>query len=331
VGLIAASGAGIALAIVLFIRDRIRDPVLRKHANLQEISSKMRRRESEREILNTNGNLAVVADLQSNLFFGTTDQLFTELEADLGICRWMLFDMRRVQSMDYTAANLFHQMHQRLQERDGALLLCGMPSHLSERQDIQRYLLHVGLLGETGDNIEVFDTRDEGLEWMENRILESAGISPAEVAEPSELAEIEFLSDLDSSALDELERCVRNRSVGAGEKVFNRGDTGDEIYLIRSGVVRALLPLPHGKRHHLATFGRGDFFGEMAFLDRETRSADAEAKTACELYVLSRAEFDRHMRAVDPASGMRVFERLARAVSLRLRQTDMELRASEDR
>ena len=44
--------------------------------------------------------------------------------------------------------------------------------------------------------------------------------------------------------------------------------------------------------YQLATFRRGEYFGEIAFLDKGLRSADAEAKTDCELYVLSREEFN---------------------------------------
>jgi SulP family sulfate permease len=329
VGLIAASAAGVALAIMLFIRDQIRGSVLRSRANLTEVSSRMRRTKSAREILRAEGELGLVVELQGNLFFGTTDQLFTELDSELGICHWMLLDMRRVQSLDYTAANLLRQMQGRLEERDGALLLCGLPSHLSRRQDIQRYLAELGLFA--GESIQVFETRDEGLEWMEDRILEIRGHEAVEETMLLELAEMEFLRDLDAATLDTLRQSVEPQGVSAGARIFGRGDSGDELYLVRRGSVRILLPLAHGKQHHLATFGPGDFFGEMAFLDREPRSADAVAKTDCDLYVLSRAAFDEQAVLAASVSGARLFERLARVVSRRLRDTDRELRAIEDR
>jgi SulP family sulfate permease len=330
VGLIAASASGVGLAILLFIRDQIRGSVLRRRATLREVSSKTHRLEAERELLQQHGELAAVFDLQGNLFFGTTDQLFTEAEQDLRHRRWLLLDMRRVQSMDYTAANLFKQMHNRLAERDGGILFCGMPSSLPQRQDIQGYLTQVGLVGSGKSGIRVFETRDEAIEWMENRLLETAGWKGADAQRPLDLAEIELLREMDASVIDALRHCVHERSVRAGEKVFSRGDGGDEIFLIRAGMVAILLPLQGGKRHHLATFARGDYFGEMSFLDKGTRSADAEARTDCELYVLSRREFNTHALA-NPVLAVKVFARLARAVSLRLRQTDAELRAIEDR
>jgi SulP family sulfate permease len=329
VGLIAASGTGIALAILLFIRDQIRGSVMRKKASLKEVASKTTRLEEERALLSDNGHQALVAELQGNLFFGTTDQMYTELEAELKQIKWLLLDMRRVQSMDYTAANLFRQIHRRLADNGGGLLFCGMPSSLPQRQDINRYLVQMGLVGKEG-RILVFETRDEGLEWMENRILEANGWIAGSESHALDLSEVELLEDLDEKTIKKLRECMHELDVDAGKKVFQRGDEGDDIYLIRKGIVRVLLPLSGGKKHHIATFHRGNFFGEMGFLDRDVRSADAEAKTDCKLYKLSRKEFDEYVDS-NPAVGARVFSRLARAVSLRLRQTNSELRALEER
>ena len=331
VGLIPASATGIGLAILLFIRDQIRGSVLRKKVTLREISSKTHRLESEREILQEHGDDAAVYDLQGNLFFGTTDQLFTEIEPDLRIRKWLLIDMRRVQSMDYTAAHLFAQIHEQLMERGGGLLFSGLPSSMPSRQDLYRYMVRVGLISkEEAGGIRIFDIRDDALEWMENRILEAAGWEKGKEESALDLKQIELFSDCDDSVLDKLRQCMHGLTVRAGGKVFKRGDEGDEIFLVRRGVVRILLPLKGGKRHHLATFGRGDFFGEMAFLDRGKRSADAEAKTDCDLYVLSRKEFNSHVYK-DAVLGVRVFARIARAISLHLRQTNTELRSLEDR
>ena len=330
VGLIAASATGVGLAILLFIRDQIRGSVLRRRASLTESRSKTHRLQEELALLSGHGQEGGLYELQGNLFFGTTDQLFSELEPDLKVRRWVLLDMRRVQSMDYTAAHLFEQMHTRLRERGGQLLFCGMPSSLPSRQDINRYLASLGLVGGRDGGIHVFETRDEALEWMEDRILEAAGWVPPDRAPPLSLGQIELARDMDAAAIAELMKCVRTRSVRAGERIFAINDEGDEVFLIRSGKVRILLPLSGGKRHHLATFSRGNFFGEMAFLDRGSRSADAEARTDCELFVLSRKEFNAHSRA-NPVLGVRIFARFARALSLRLRQTDGELRALEER
>ncbi|MBI3042591.1 MAG: SLC26A/SulP transporter family protein [Betaproteobacteria bacterium] len=328
-GLIAASVTGIVLAILLFIRDQIRGSVIVNRHDLRALRSKRRRLADENQIISRDGHQAAVVRLQGNLFFGTTDQLFSELERDLAMLRFLLIDLRRVQSMDFTAAHLIEQMRERLAERGGELLFSGMPSSLPSRAAIEDYLAELGLVRRSG-GVRVFDTRDSAIEWMEDRLLEAAGWTPEEEAPPLALGEIDFLSGLDAAAIAEISGVVQERSVPAGGRVCSSGDVGDEVFMVRRGRVHALLPLEKGKRHHLATFGRGDFFGEIAFLDRGKRTADVEAATATDLYVLSRERFDVLAKR-DPALGSRVFEEIAFALSQRLRVADAELGVLEER
>jgi SulP family sulfate permease len=74
----------------------------------------------------------------------------------------------------------------------------------------------------------------------------------------------------------------------------------------------------------VAGFGRGDYFGGLAFLDNEPRPTDAVAVTPTEVYVLSRKDFDliaqRHKKlAFNLASTM------ARTLAKRLRRTQVQL------
>lgn len=91
-----------------------------------------------------------------------------------------------------------------------------------------------------------------------------------------------------------------------------------------------MLPLTGGKFHHVATFQQGSFFGELAFLDPDHRTADIEAKADAEIYIFSRAKFNEQSRQF-PEIGAQVFARLALAIAQRLRSADVELRALEDR
>ena len=329
VDLIAASGVGIALAILLFIRDQIRGSVIRRKRGLDQVSSKTHRLDAEREILRQHGDQAVFCELQGNLFFGTTDQLFSQLETDLRTKRFILLDMRRVQSMDYTAAHLFEQMQVQLEERGGRLLFTGMPSALHDQRDFERYLAQLGVVRE-GGGIMISETLDEALEWMEERILEASSMVRKGGEQPLELKDFELFRQFDERALRGLVACVRELSVPQGHKVFAQGDPGDEIFLVRRGSVRILLPLMGSTQHHLTTIGQGDFFGELSFLDGSVRSANVEAKVPTDLYVLSRSRFNAQSHS-DPVFGVQVFARLALAITKRLRHTDAELQALEER
>ncbi len=329
VDLIAASATGICLAILLFIRDQIQGSVIINKLDLHALRSKRRRLVAESRIIEQHGGQAAMVQLQGNLFFGTTDQLFSELEKDLTTLKYLLVDLRRVQSMDFTAAHLLEQMKERLAERGGELLFSGMPTGLPTHHDIGEYMTQIGLVRSAG-GIRVFDTRDSAIEWMEDQILDAAGWLPEEEGPPLDLGEIEIFSEFDAATISELAGVVEAISVPAGGRICTHGDKGDEIFLLRRGRAHGLLPLERGRRHHLATFCAGDFIGEMAFLEREQRSADVEAATAADLYVLSRERFDALVQ-MNPALGSKVFERLAHALSHRLRSADTELRVLEAR
>lgn len=329
VDLIAASGVGIAMAIILFVRDQIRETVILQKTLLSHMSSKTQRQESEKEILQKYGSQAVICKLQGNLFFGTTDQFSRSLESELQTARYLLLDMRRVHSLDYTAFHLLEQIHSQLAEKGGNLLFSGMPSRLYEKRDFERYLSQMGLVRQS-NGVLIFSTFDSALEWMEERILEQQGLVRSTEEHSLDLQEFNLFKGFSPQEYQLLKKCMIERNVAKGETIVKHGDFGDEIFLVRRGSFRAMLPLANGQHHHIATFEQGSFFGELAFLDREHRSADIEAKTESEVFIFSRARFNESSQG-HPEIGAQVFARLALAIAQRLRSTDKELRALEER
>ena len=73
------------------------------------------------------------------------------------------------------------------------------------------------------------------------------------------------------------------RSFRGGEVVFREGDDSDTCYVVRSGHARAVREHADGRQITLATFGPGDFFGELAMFDDERRSATVEAVDALDV------------------------------------------------
>ncbi len=326
VGLIAASGAGILLAIGLFVREQVGGAVVARKSPGTSRFSKRVRTTAEMDILARHGDQSVIFELQGSLFFGTTDQLYTALEPELGARRFVVLDLRRVQSVDVTAVHMLQQVEDRLAERGAMLMFSAIPARVPSGRDIQRYFREVGL-AHADSRARVFGEIDDALEWIEDRVIAEARIQQADES-ALELREMELFSGRKAETLADLVACMDTRSCKAGERVFARGDGGDEIYLIRRGSVRILLPLDGSRSRHLASFGRGGFFGELAFLDRQPRSADAVAFTDCELYVLSRQRFDmlvEHHKLL----GLNLMEGLARLLAARLRLADAELNALE--
>lgn len=324
--LVLAAGVGLVLAILLFIREQMRGSVVRRKTTARAMSSKRQRTPDERDILQSKGHLVCVMELQGSLFFGTTDRLYTELESDLRTSQCIILDMRRVQSVDYTAAHLLKQMEAILAGREATLVLSNLPTHLPTGRDLEVYFGEVGLFKPTR-HVVVFDTLDEALEWGEDLVLREHSPGREDNGRPMELAEFELFRELtDLDVMAAIRACIDEKSIKAGETLFIAGATGDEMYLVRKGLIRVALPMEGGRHLTLTTVPRGNFFGDMAFLDRGVRSADAVALTDAEFYVLSRERFNQLARS-NPVACLILFARLARTLAMRLRQTDRELRS----
>jgi CRP-like cAMP-binding protein len=110
---------------------------------------------------------------------------------------------------------------------------------------------------------------------------------------------------------------LRHQTIKKGDALFRKGAEGNALYIIQSGRIKISLTSRDGDEVILAMFSDGDFFGEMALLDGQPRSADAVAQETTVLLVLNRTDFlnflSQHSRAV---------QSILEALSLRLRKTD---------
>ena len=99
--------------------------------------------------------------------------------------------------------------------------------------------------------------------------------------------------------VEDLERCtseLAHRHYKRGETIFHAGDPGEAMHIVIEGAVKVELPSPNGDTPAiLATIEPGGFFGELALLDGEPRSATVVALQQTETLVLDRQRFERLM------------------------------------
>jgi len=74
----------------------------------------------------------------------------------------------------------------------------------------------------------------------------------------------------------------------AGREIFKEGDPGEGVYVVKSGQVVISAMVGAAKRHSFSKVLPGDFFGEMAVLDQQPRSASAAAEDETEVYFVPR-------------------------------------------
>ena len=89
-------------------------------------------------------------------------------------------------------------------------------------------------------------------------------------------------------------------SCEAGESVINKGEMGNEMFVILSGSVEVRTGDVDGRP--IATFGRGDMFGEIAFISEVERSATVVALSRLEVLVLTQSMLKRVMKTMPEAA-----------------------------
>lgn len=100
-----------------------------------------------------------------------------------------------------------------------------------------------------------------------------------------------FLGTLTDAETRELLKRALTRHVTPDTVVFHKDDPGDGLYGVLAGTVLIVAESADGKELILNTHGAGEFFGEVALLDGEGRSAAARTREASDLVFLARAEF----------------------------------------
>jgi CRP/FNR family cyclic AMP-dependent transcriptional regulator len=108
--------------------------------------------------------------------------------------------------------------------------------------------------------------------------------------DPTLLHEIKFFELLDEDDRATLAEVIDLLDLEEGRILFEVGEPGDELYVVRSGSLELFVKDTAGQKIVLHTAHAGDMFGELALLDDEPRSATAVAAEATQLLVLDRGD-----------------------------------------
>lgn len=105
------------------------------------------------------------------------------------------------------------------------------------------------------------------------------------------LEQIDLFAGLGEAHLASLHQRLRPRSFTANSVVVHEGDEGSGLFVVQSGFLKVFLTDQTGREVTLSLLDPGDYFGELALLDGEPRSASVMAVTRSELLQLPRASF----------------------------------------
>lgn len=140
---------------------------------------------------------------------------------------------------------------------------------------------------------------------------------------PGSLRRIKILASMSDAQLDELARFMELQSIRQWSLVVKQGEPGDAMFMVMEGELRART-MAGGRETILATFGPGEFFGDMALFDQGPRSADVVANVDSTVLKFSAAAFARLVREA-PALAAPFLQATARTLAARIRADNKRL------
>jgi sulfate permease, SulP family len=311
--IVAAVIIGVTVAGFVFTL-RMSRGIVRREQYGDVAQSRRAREAGDAAVLAASGRAILAIELEGPLFFGSAEALHNRVDAALaeGV-RYIALDVARVTELDSTGARILLQADERLRTAGCAMVLCGAHA----RPELAALMEHHGVATALTAQ-RMFKDLDRALEWCENALLAThRSGEPTGAEQPFALLEI--VRDIEREDLDAVCAALARREYAAGDTVFRRGDEGDALYVIAAGAASAWLG-----DTRLLTFSRGTFFGEMALLDRERRSATVTADEPLVCYVLDRASFEAMARS-HPSAGMALLANLGRELSRRMRRANRTL------
>jgi CRP/FNR family cyclic AMP-dependent transcriptional regulator len=136
---------------------------------------------------------------------------------------------------------------------------------------------------------------------------------------PEVLGNLGLFGGLDEASLRVLSEELSARHAAPGDVVVTEGDTDAEMFVVLSGELEVMKERTDGHRVQVAMFGPGDWFGDMAILDVQPRSATVRALAPSELLVITAQDVRHHLYERDVRAYSLFVMNVARELSRRLR------------
>lgn len=135
---------------------------------------------------------------------------------------------------------------------------------------------------------------------------------------------IPIFSALQPEELQTIEKFMFFNKIEPGEYVFKEGEKGDYVCFVAGGALDVIKLNQNAQPVVIATLAKGSSIGEMALIDKLTRSASVRARTPTSLIVLTRKGFDLIVK-LHPVIGINILKGVASLLSINLRNTSDKL------
>ncbi len=139
------------------------------------------------------------------------------------------------------------------------------------------------------------------------------------------LQNVYLFANLTTKELEQVSRICKRAHYKPGQRVFNEGAIGDKFFIITSGSIRVSKQIPGIGEEALAVLKVGDYFGEMALMNNQPRSASAYAQEETNLIVINTSDFNKLLFS-NRDIAYKLLWVFCRTLSSRLRETNEKLK-----
>lgn len=124
---------------------------------------------------------------------------------------------------------------------------------------------------------------------------------------------------------------IKTETYKPGDYIFFEGDIDFHFYIVQQGEVQIFTKNKAGRRVNIATVTEGESFGEFALLDKQPRSASAQALSECTLVRVSEDGYNQLLSEIPgwASSMLKSFSRRLKQMNLKLKESPQFL-SSED-
>jgi len=143
------------------------------------------------------------------------------------------------------------------------------------------------------------------------------------------LPTVPIFSTLEPEELASVKPFIEKKLLQENSVLFEEGDPGDAMFIVAVGAVKIIKSIDDNKGKVVGTFSEGDFFGELALLDGQPRSAGAVVTRTS---VILKIGFDnfRQLMNKSPFAALKIISQIACYLSIRLRTTNLKLAELEN-
>jgi len=287
-----AVALGLIFAVVTFIRRGIKRSLIRSETNISEYPSPRKRSKKHRRILEQYGDKARLIELQGDLYFATTDQLYRAVIDRLEGRLVIILHFRRVLSIDMSGMVILMQLVDVARENGTIIVFTHLHKQLGFGKKMKRAFRIIE--SKYAKMPKMFHSTARSLEYAEEQVLKHEHKDmDYRVSSPVTFEENDLCKDIDAHGVALLKKISQKQKYKSRGVVLGEGDEDRMLYLITSGFVEQRLYNGPKSYKVLAKYSPGTYFGKQGFLNAEPVTVRFVAVGRTSLHTIRKSDVEQ--------------------------------------